>query len=275
MPTLNVIHDSIDDIPENYRDLYTGRDGKFALTGITGLKTQVDVDAIKTHLQTERDAHKATKAKYHDFADMDANDIQAKLGRLAELEILTAGQQEDFDKKLEDLTEARVRSRLSPLERDAKRHAEVFAAVNEEIAVLRSEKVERTILDGLRITAAESKLPTESMADAELLAQNIFTIDEASGRPVTRENRLGFTEGVEVDVFMLELKEKRPHWWPASSGGDAQGSGRGNAYPNNPWSKDHWNITQQGQVFKDHGRDKAEQMAKAAGTLLGSGPPQK
>ena len=116
MPGLNVTHDSLDSLPESIdpRELYTERDGKFVLTGVAGLKTQADVDAIKTYLQTERDEHKATKSKYRDFADMDASDIQAKLDRLGELEVLTKGQSEDFPIDLAISIQVwRILSRLS------------------------------------------------------------------------------------------------------------------------------------------------------------------
>lgn len=275
MPLLQVSHDSLDSLPESIdpRELYTERDGKFVLTGITGVKTQADVDAIKGYLQEERNAHKDTKKKLHAFDGMDSEELQTKLDRLAELEVLTKGQQEDFDSKLEELTEARVRSRVSPLEREVKKKDEAIAEMAEELAMLRTAQVQRTILDDVRAAATEANLPAEALADAELLAENIFIVDENTGKPVTKENRLGFTDGVEADVFFTELKEKRPHWWPASRGGDAPGSGRGSAFPNNPWSDKHWNMTEQGKVFKAQGREKAEQMAKAAGTTIGGPRP--
>jgi len=277
MPGLNISHDTLDDLPEsiNPRDLYTERDGKFILTGVSGLKTQADVDAIKGFLKTERDEHKATKLKYRDFHDVDVEKYNADMLRLAELEVLTKGTQEEFDAKLEGLTEARVRSRLSPLERDAKKSTEAMATMSEELDTLRAEKSGRVILDNLRLTAADAKLPAESMPDAELLAQNIFTLDETTGRPITKVNQLGFTDGVEADVFMQELREKRAHWWPESRGGNATGSRGGSAFPNNPFSGAHWNVTEQGRVFKEQGRDKAEQMAKAGGTTFGGPRPEK
>lgn len=277
MPQLSVTVDSLDSLPESIdpRELFTEQDGKFVLTGVAGMKTQADVDTIKGYLQTERDEHKETKKKLRSFDGIDADDVSTKLGRLAELEVLTKGQQEDFDTKLEELTEARVRSRLSPVERDLKKANDSLSELGEELTILRAEKVERTILDNLRVVAADTKLPSEAMPDAELLAQNIFTIDEHTGKPVTKANSLGFTEGVEADVFMQELREKRPHWWPESRGGNATGSGGGGGFPNNPFSGKHWNLTEQGRVIREHGREKADQMAKAAGTTVGGQRPEK
>ena len=39
---LKVIHDTLEDIPEAYRELYSEKNGKWELTGIVGLVTQAD-----------------------------------------------------------------------------------------------------------------------------------------------------------------------------------------------------------------------------------------
>jgi len=43
---LEAIHKTLEEIPEQYRDLYSERNGQFELTGISGVKTQADVDRL-------------------------------------------------------------------------------------------------------------------------------------------------------------------------------------------------------------------------------------
>jgi len=74
-------------------------------------------------------------------------------------------------------------------------------------------------------------------------------------------------------VFLTEMQDKRPHWWPKSVGGGAGGSGNGFGGAANPWTAENWNMTQQGAYVKENGMDKATQMAKAAGTTVGGMKP--
>ena len=279
MPQLSTSIDAsaFEALPEtiNPRELYVEQDGKHVLTGIAGMKTQQDVDTVKGYLQTERDEHKETKKKLRAFDGLEADDVQTKLSRLAELEVMAKGNNEEFESKLEELTEARVNTRVAPVERQLKAAQDALKEQEEELLTLRAEKTQRVILDSVRLAAGDAKLPAEAMADAELLAEAIFEIEDTTGKPITKENKLGFTQGVEADVFFTELKEKRPHWWPESRGGNAPGSGGGGGFPNNPWSAKHWNVTEQGRVFKEHGKEKAEQMARAAGTTFGGPKPEK
>jgi len=46
--------------------------------------------------------------------------------------------------------------------------------------------------------------------------------------------------------------------WPSAAATNV------NETPMNPWSKQHWNLTRQGQIYK-RDRDKAMRMAQAAG----------
>ena len=87
---LELVYDTIETVPENYRDLYTERDGKFHLTGVKGMKSQADIDRLQTALTKERNDHKATRDKLTTFGDMDPEQVQAQLDRIPELEAAAA-----------------------------------------------------------------------------------------------------------------------------------------------------------------------------------------
>ena len=272
-PMLKLSHDKIEDIPEAHRELYTEQDGKFILTGIEGVKTQGDVDRVMGGLTKERADHKVTKASLHVWDGLDHEEVTGKLDRFAELEVAAKGNKEEMDAKLEELTEARVKTRLSPVERE---NTTLKARVEELEGVtttLQGEKTRRVITDSVRDASTKSKVVTEALPDVLMLSNQVFAVGEDGKTVLTKENPYGITPGLSPDVFLSEMQEKRPHWWPRSTGGGAGGSGGGFGGGENPWSNDHWNLTKQGAYVKEHGIEKAEQMAKTVGTSLGGARP--
>lgn len=276
--SLSVVHDSIDDIPEGYRDLYVESDGKYKLTGIAGIKTQEDIDRQQRALQAERDEHKSTKEKLKAWGELSPEDVQKKLDRFAELELAAQGKTEEMDGKLEQLTEARVKSRLAPVERENDTLKRAMQEKDEELEALRKKDRKRTIDDVVRAAASDKQngviLP-EATPDLLMVANAVFEITE-DGEVLTKENDYGITPGLSPDVWLQEMRQKRPHWWPATEGGGAKGSKGGGGFDKNPFSYEHWNMTKQGDVVRGpNGAERAAQMARAAGTTVGGPRPRK
>jgi hypothetical protein len=264
---LNAIHDKLEDIPEQYRDLYSERGGKFELTGIQGVKTQADVDRLSESLRKERSEHDETKAKFRPWADMDHADVMSKLDKMPELEAAAADKLDDS--KLDELVERRIASRLAPLERENKE----LKTTNEELTGTNSElsgTINSTrIQDALRKAASGSKVIDTAVADV-LGHERVFELTD-DGQVRTKEG-VGVTPGLEPDVWLKDRMEDRPHWWPQSKGGGAGGGGGGGLTGKNPWHKDHWNLTEQGKAYTEN-PDKAKQMAEAAGSSIGATKP--
>ena len=68
---LKTIYDKQEDIPENFGELYTEKNGKFELTAVEGVKTQADIDRVNSALVKERNDHKMVKEKLQAFGDVD------------------------------------------------------------------------------------------------------------------------------------------------------------------------------------------------------------
>lgn len=266
---LGTSHDKIEDIPEQYRDLYTEQDGRFVCTGIAGMKTQDDIDRIQGGLVKERADHKTTKASLHVWDGMDHTEITGKMDRFAELEVAAKGNKDEMDAKLEELTEARVITRLAPVERENKTLKTRCDELEVRATTLQAEKTQRVIGDQVLDACEKSKVETSARQDVLLLANQVFEVAEDGKTVLTKENPYGVTPGLAPDVFLTEMQPKRVHWWPKSVGGGAGGSGNGFAGGNNPWTNDNWNMTHQGAYLREHGIEKATQMAKVAGTTLG------
>ena len=273
---LQAVHDTLDQIPEAFQELYTEKAGKYELTGIIGIKTQADIDRLQTSLTKERALHKTTKDKLAVWSDLEHESTMQQLDRIPELEAASKGNLDDA--QIEEIVNRRVEgtitSRVSPLER------QVTALKNERdeatslSVALQAEKSTRSIHDNVRSELVKLKVIQEAHEDALMLADRVFEIREDDGAIVTRD-QIGVTPGVTADIWLSEMQEKRPHWWPASQGGGARGgnNARVGGFANNPFSREHWNMTRQGSVVRTQGIEKATQMAKAAGTTVGGQMP--
>lgn len=258
-----------EDVPAEYLALYTEQNGKWVLTGVEGMKSQTDIDRIQASLVKERNDHKATKDKYASFADLDVDDVIAKLDRYPELEAAAAGKIDDT--KINEMVETRMRTKLAPIEREKSKLQSQLAEAQKTIDTHVQHERTRKIHDAVRESASKSKLRNEALDDVILNAERLFEVTD-DGQVVTKDN-VGVTPGVGAEVWLTEMQPKRPHWWPDSSGGGARGNnGQGGNTGTNPFHKDTWNVTQQGNLIREN-RTRAEQMAKAAGTTIGGARP--
>lgn len=278
--SLQAIHDTIDDIPEVYRDLYTEKGGKFELTGISGIKTQADFERVQGALAKERNDHAAARQALEPWTALgDMEELQAKLDRIPELEAAASGKLDEG--AIEEIVNRRVEGTLKSREAPLQRNITTLTKENETLKVeneqFRAQNTKRTIHDSVRTALTEQKVIPEAHEDALFLAERLFEVREDDGAIVTKEG-VGVTPGIEAGIWLQEMQDKRPHWWPASSGGGAGGTGRatggGLSGAANPWSSEGWNVTKQMEIAKAKGREYASQMAQQAGTTLTGGKPK-
>jgi len=271
---LNAIHDTIEEIPEAFRELYTQRNGKYELTGIAGVKTQADVDRLSTALTKERNDHTATKdqLKQWSASGLKLEEVQAKLDKYEELEAAVAAGGTANQEKIDQLVETRIKGRLAPIEREKQRLTEQLTGAEARIGTFEQRERQRKIHDAVRKARVAAKVIDTAEEDVLMLAERVF--DVAEDGTVTTKDQVGCTPGLTPDVWLTEMSDKRPHWWPGSQGGGAQGARtNGNAGVKNPWSKNNWNLTEQGRYITEHGQEKAEQLASLAGSKVGATHP--
>jgi hypothetical protein len=260
---IKAVYDKQDEIPEPHRELFTERNGKWEVTGIEGMKPQSAYDAVNEALRKERNDHRDTKKALEPWAGLgkEHGDIQQMLDRFPQLELAAAG-------KTQQLTEAQIQQHTAPLTRDLANKDKAITALTEENKQLKEKERVRTIHDAVRGAFTESKGLGSALEDALMYAERMFEVTE-DGKVVTRDN-VGVTPGLDAKLWLQDMVQRKPHWWPSSSGGGAGGSGGGGNFDKNPWSKEHWSLTAQGQVVREKGVDKANQMAKAAGSFVGA-----
>lgn len=275
MSGLNSVYDKLDEIPEPYRPLFQEKGGKFELHGVSGLKPESAFTALNEALRKERTDHGAAKAKLGVWGDLKHEDVQSILDSVPEL---TARANAANDpKKLEELVNARLNTHIAPLDRKLKKYETDMQALVTERDALRGERTQRTIQDAVRSAAAELKVIPGAMEDVLMYAGAVFSVTE-DGKVLVKDNATGHTPGLDAKAWLQDMQPKRGHWWPPSQGGGSHGSGGGGgsfAGKSNPWSKEGWNLTQQGQVLKLQGRETAERMATSVGSTIGSTKPPK
>lgn len=268
--TLKAVVDSLDNVPAQFHELYTERNGKFEINAIEGLKTQADVDRLQTSLVKERTDHKATKEKFQPFADLDIHDLQAKLDRIPELEAAAAGKLDEG--KISEMVEARLKGRVAPIERELTNAKKDLQVKDEIISGFTAKERTRAISSAISTAARKAGIQDTAIEDAIILGERIFDVDDA-GAVVVKDN-VGYTPGIDPNTWFSELQPKRPHWWGESRGGGASGTGGSKGSANNPFSHEHWNMTEQGNLVKSN-PTQAANLAKSAGTTVGGPRPKK
>jgi len=267
--SLEAIHKSLDDIPEQYRDLYSERNGQFELSGITGVKTQADVDRLSVSLSKERNDHKDTKTKLQTWGELNHDEVMTSLDRIPELE--AAAKEGGIDEeKMNELVEGRLKTRIAPTERENAQLKTENEGLKTTVGEYQTKETTRKVHDNVRSACIEAKVLDTAQEDVLYLSERVFEVREDDGEVVTRDN-VGVTPGLRAQDWLTEMQGKKPHWWPASQGSGANGGkGAGFNLANNPWSKEGWNMTAQGQYLTANGKDKAVIAAKAAGSHFGS-----
>lgn len=268
--TLAATVDSLDGVPEALHGFYVESGGKFTLQ-VTGLPAQGDVTRLNEALRKERADHKTVKDQLNSITENGSRkpeDVIADLARIPELEA-TQGQIDDD--KLNTIVEARIKSRLGPVERERDQLKAQVGEKDKTIEGFQAKDRTRTIHDKVREDAVKAKLLPEAVEDALLLADRIMEVDDA-GNVVTKDN-VGVTPGISPSVWLTDVQKSRPHWWGPSQGGGGTGNRGGTGDTNtNPFTHEHWNMTEQGKILSTD-RAKADQLAKAAGTTVGGERP--
>lgn len=268
---LELQYDSMDAIPENFRELYTEKDGVAVLTGVNNLKTPQDVANLQEALRKERDDHKATKTSLSAWGELKPEEVQAQLDRIKELEAAAEGKLDDD--KINQMVESRLTQKTAPLQRQIDGIASERDEWKNKAEELQGILTTRDRNDAVRSVALEMKVQTSALDDILLIAGHYLEQSE-DGTFITKNDIKGVTPGLDVKGFMKEMQRLRPHWWPPSEGGGAGGGGEAGG-GKNPWSADHWNFTEQSRIVKSEGMAVAERMAKAAGTTVGGLKPKK
>ena len=270
---LRLFYNSLEEIPEAFRSLYTSRNGRYELTGIEGIKTQQDVDNVQGALANERAAHSATKNRLRHFAEMNDEQLKEAIGKLDEYDELKIKAEGAADEnKLNSLVEARITKRIGPVESERDQYKTQATEAETKLKDYQVRENQRIIHDSVRALRAKPAFKYYETAEEDVLSAAERMLEIGNDGKVTTRTNVGVTPGVSPEVWLQEMTPKRPHWFPNSQGGGARGS-EGAQGGENPWTAKNWNATKQAAVVREdelNGTNKAEEMAKAAGSRVGA-----
>lgn len=293
---LKAEYDKIDDVPEVHRELYSERDGKHVFTGVEGvfgpserakLVNETGGYRIKAREAAERlTAWQRVNHPIEGKPFEKPEDLQAVLDEYPTLR----AQAEAGGGKSKEAVAAQVEIEKKRLEdKYVRQLGEKDNSIKAQmLRVEQYENRERTqaIRDHVLKAIGESKigkLNPDAIEDVLLYAERHLLVEEERddhGNLVIKDVRtkegVGVTPGLQAPAWLGEMQARKGHWYMPSEGGGSAGSDRsaGSAGQGaNPWSAKGWDVTAQGQYYRTHGADKAGQMARAAGTVLGGPPP--
>lgn len=270
--------EKLEDVDESVREHYV--ETKDPKTGVVqfvlGLDGSIDPLPQVKALRTENGSYRiklreadAVIAKLKPFDGMDPTEILAKLDRVAELEVAAGGKLDAAG--IDALVTTRIATKLAPIERARDAALAENVTLKDEVTGFRTRDKVRLISDSVRSAAVTLKMQPEAVDDAILLAERIMEVGEDS--VVSVKDKVGYTPGLDVKSWLQDMQSKRPHWWGPSAGGGARGgAGFSAGGGNNPWSHEHWNVSEQNVIYRADAK-RAETMATSAGTKLGGTKP--
>ena len=203
---LKFSYQTLEEIEEAYRGLYTEQDGQFVLTGIDGVKSQADLDRSQGALNNERDAHKQTKTELQ-------QQLEAIRKENEELKKANPKPADPTPKPIDKSTDPNVLA----LQAQMQKQAEALETLQKQNEELEAEKRKVSILETLR-KSATGKVRQEALSDLELYAGGFNLTDD--GKVVT-------TDGTSLDDWMIETLKSKPHWLPENKPGGATGGNGG------------------------------------------------
>ena len=264
--SLNISYNSLNDVPETYRPLYSEQDGKAVLSRVVGLKSQDDINKIHGALEKERNDHKAVKATLARLGDRDIEDVLKDLDRIPTLEAAAKGA-DNIDEQIA----GRLQQETAPLQRKISGYESELDTLKQQVEQYRTREIHRDINDVVAKFAVKSKVIPEAVEDVQFMARSIFEKNE-QGQVVAKADIPGVTPGISPEVWLVELQQTKPYLWPSSNLPNMGKGGPGQT-GSNPWSKDSWNMTKQGQIVREN-PEKAKQLAAQAGTTVGGPQPK-
>jgi hypothetical protein len=242
---------SKDQIPSEHQPFYTQRDGSWVL----------DAEGVeeKTHIDEFRNQNTALKQQLDEFQKrfegIDPDDVRAQLEQKRKLEESQALKAGEFEKILESRTRA--------LKTDFdKRHSELAA----ERDSLHARLSDIQINQGVIVAATKRGLRPTAIPDITARAKSSFKLVNGVPRAfepdgsTVRVSAKG--DPMTIDDWIESQLSDAPHLFEPNAGSGATGSSSKTTDPDNPFRRETWNLTKQGELLrKDPTRARALQAA--------------
>ena len=245
--TLRRFYTKKEDIPEGFESLYTEQDDKWVLSPIDGLIAREDLTQSQTALSAEREAHRQTKDTLSKFGERTPEDIAKAFDELGVFKAKGETGNEDVEAQVT----ARLNQEIGPVKRDLdsaeKDRDEYKTRAEQAEGVLKKHRIEASVRKAVVDAGIKEE---EKIEDVLLFSERIFELTE-EGQIVARD-QVGVTPGIDPVQWLSDINDegKKKHWWPQPSGGGAGGNEGNGQVKDNPWKKETFNLTRQGEITR-------------------------
>jgi len=233
---------SKDQLPAEHAALYTERDGAWFLNAedVVDASSFEDLRKQKSALQQQLDELNKR------FDGINPDDVRAQLAEKRKLEETQALKTGEFDKLLQSRTQA--------LRTDFEKQ---LAGVASERDTLNAKLTDIQINQGVIIAGAKRGLRSSAIPDITARARSTFKLVngvprafEADGSTV-RVGRDSVTP-MTVEEWIDAQVSDAPHLFESNSGSGASGNAdTGSRHQiTNPWKRETWNLTRQGELLR-------------------------
>lgn len=183
--------------------------------------------------------------KLKSFDGIDPDAVKTILQRFSddeEAQLIAAGKIDEVLNKRTERMKSSYDRDLEAARQEATRHQS------------RTEKFASRVLKGEVIGAAsEAGVHKFAMEDAMLAASRDFELDD-EGNPIAKEGRFGKDgKPLTLKEWFADMKETRPHWFPANASGSGSGPTGSEARPGTPRSQ--MSAKQKAAFISKHGKD--------------------
>lgn len=271
---LDMVVESLDEVPAEAREHYNERDGKFELD-VTGAFSQIDRDTLQGSLAAERTAHGLTKGKLRSFGEDTPETIAVMRDEHTQRGLDLEAHGSGDDEAIEQRVESRIVARIAPSQREVKRLGDENATLKTEIGDLKGLASKSKIKGVVSDAFGDKRLGSvpSAIVDVNDWAAITFTEDE-SGAIVSRDGLAGIAPGLAPFDVLSDVRtaNSRPHWFKPTKGGGLRDSSKNLDTADNPFEivKDPktgqekvTNLTKAGQIINSD-RALAKRLAEQA-----------
>lgn len=240
------------------------------------LGIELDDEAKQKILDAAREAHNTDvaglKAKRDELLDSQRklkDQIQKFEGidpeRVKKLESMLAENEEAkliADGKIDELVSKRLSREQATWQSQLEQKDTETQQLRQQVEALQGA----TINSGIASAGAKVGLAPTAIEDAQLIARHSGWVLE-EGVPVLRKGEevvRGKNGPITFEEWLESQRETRPHWFPTPKGSGSTGNRGGGQHANNPWKKDSFNLTRQGQLMREN-PELAERLMAEAG----------
>jgi ElaB/YqjD/DUF883 family membrane-anchored ribosome-binding protein len=213
---------------------------------------QAELERLRSHSKKLLDEKKTLKATLDKFGDIDPEKFKGMMTQLEsseEARLLAEG-------KIDDVVARRSERKILEVQSQLEELVKASDTAKEEASTWRNKYNSAVVERHIRIAAEKAGVIPSAIDDVLARAKGVFSVtenDQLEARDTDGTLVKVGNKALDPLLFVESLKEKAPHYWPASQSGGAMGGAGGNSRTANPFIKGskEYNVTEQAKLRRN------------------------